>query len=122
MSNAAAVESKALNGVRSGRRFIGEVAFDVRLQVVRELLAALELATDAGQLHLMDRVADILRRTLTEGAVELTPVQQASATTMMAELERERARAAPRFAVFRRAASGVIELLSYAIRPGLAES
>ena len=122
MSNAAAVESKALNGVRAGRRFIGEVAFDVRLQVVRELLAALELATDAGQLHLMDRVADILRRTLTEGAVELTPVQQASATTMMAELERERARAAPRFAVFRRAASGVIELLSYAIRPGLAES
>ena len=122
MPSLAVVESKAVNGVGAGRRYIGEVALDVRLQVVRELLAALELATDAGQVHLMDRVAEILHRTLAEGAIQLTPAQQASATTMMAELERERARAAPRFAVFRRAASGVIELLSYAIRPGLAES
>jgi len=122
MPSLAVVESKAVNGVGAGRRYIGEVALDVRLQVVRELLAALELATDAGQVHLMDRVAEILHRTLAEGAIQLTPAQQASATTMMAELERERARAAPRIGVFRRPASGVIELLAHAIRPALAES
>ncbi len=76
-----------------------------RLEIARELVGALEQATGAGQPHVMDRVARILRR----ATLSISP--RAAVTGIADALEREVSRVAPDLEAFRERAARLVDLI-----------
>ena len=91
---------------------VGAMSLAARLGVVDELLRALELVTQAGQEHVMNKILGILRREILRVAAPFAAADLASLLNAMAELEHEAGRIAPTAAAFNRHArvvTGVLE-------------
>jgi len=82
-----------------------------RLDVVAELTQALDLATQPGQQHLMDKVVGILRGEILEIDVPLGPADLECLLDAMSGLEHEAGRIVPVTNVFNRQAHVVIDAL-----------
>ena len=82
-----------------------------RLGLVSELTQALELATRAGQEHLMNKVLAILRGELLEVRAPLGGADLARLLGAMSELEHEAGRISPLPNAFNRQARAVIDAL-----------
>jgi hypothetical protein len=93
---------------------VGPVPSSERLQIARELLAALKDATRPGQAHLMHRVLSILQRELLNPDLPLSSGQAAAVLSAVAELEHEAARTVPDTALFSDRAQSVVDLLALA--------
>jgi hypothetical protein len=87
------------------------VASAQRLNVVDELMGALELVTQAGQQHVMNKILSILRREILSMASPVAAVDLASLLDAMAELEHEAGRIAPTADAFNRHARVVTGVL-----------
>jgi hypothetical protein len=96
----------------TGSASVGQVSSAERLEIAGQLLAALDLATGAGQAHLMRRILDIVREEIRWPTFWLTDGQLATVTATIGDLEHEVARLAPDPKVFRGLAPGLLELLS----------
>jgi hypothetical protein len=92
----------------------GRVSSAERLEIVSELLAAIDQATGAGQAHLMRRIVGIIREEILWPGVRLGP-QLAKVMATVADLDHEVARLAPDPEEFCRRASGVLELLLFGL-------
>jgi hypothetical protein len=82
-----------------------------RLIVVNELMRALELVTQAGQQHVMNKILAILRREMLLVAAPFAAPALACLRQAMAELEHEAGRIAPTAAAFNRHARVIIGVL-----------
>ena len=90
----------------------GAMSLAARLNVVEELMCALELVTRAGQQHVMNKILAILRREMLLVAAPFATADLASLLDAMAELEHEAGRLAPTAAAFNRhvrVVTGVLE-------------
>jgi hypothetical protein len=85
-----------------------------RLEIVGELLLALDQATGPAQAHLMRRTLGIVRQEVLWTGLRLTGWRHAMAVATMGDLDREVVRLAPDLEEFRRRTSGLIDLLSAA--------
>jgi hypothetical protein len=91
---------------------VGQVSSAECLEIAGQLLAALDLATGAGQAHLMRRILRIIREEIRWPTFWLTDGPLATVRATTGDLEHEVARRAPDPKVFRGLASGLLELLS----------
>ena len=91
-----------------------EPSRQAKLDVVRELLAALDTATIPGQHYLMDRVIDLLGQETSRTSGGMTDWQRQSITGALAELVRQAARMVPDEATFRARAEMLTDVLRVA--------
>lgn len=89
-----------------------EPSRQAKLDVVVELLAALDTATIPGEHYLMDRVIELLGQEVARTSDRMTDWQRQSLSGALAELVRQAARMVPDEAMFRARA----ELLTDALR------
>lgn len=84
---------------------------DEKRQAVREMLAALDTATHAGQHHLMTKVLVVLGQEMSRSHPPLGEVQRLAIARSLEALAREAARRAPDEAAFARTASQLVDAL-----------
>ena len=82
------------------------------IEIARELLDMLTVATRSGQSHLMRRVLDILQPDVNRPTVRLTEPQLSAVLAAVTELQQEAVRAAPDIVRFCLRATHVIDILS----------
>jgi hypothetical protein len=88
-----------------------EPSRQAKLDVVGELLAALDTATIPGQHYLMDRVIDLLGQEVFRGASRMTDWHRQSVTDALDELVRQAARMVPDEQRFRASAEMLTRVL-----------
>lgn len=89
----------------------GPVSFPERLEVIRELMSALDLATRSGQGHVMRKMLGILRAEILGVGLRLTDGQLGVVMNTLTELEHEAGRVAPLPAAFNDNARVVVDVL-----------
>ena len=100
--------------VRLPTRRRPEPSRQVKLEVVPELLAALDTATTSGQHYVMDRIIDLLGQEASRTASRVSDWQRQSIMGALAELVRQAARLVPDEAVFRARAGMLTDVLRVA--------
>jgi hypothetical protein len=88
-----------------------EPSRQAKLEVVRELLAALDTATIPGQHYVMDRVIGVLGQEVSRASGRMSDWQRQSITGVLAELVRQAARLAPDEATWRARAEMLTDVL-----------
>jgi hypothetical protein len=87
--------------LRWAARWRPEPSRKTKLDVVGELLAALDTATIPGQHYLMERVIDLLGQEVARASSRMTDWQRQTVTGALAELVRQAGRMVPDEATFR---------------------
>jgi hypothetical protein len=82
-----------------------------KLDVVGELLAALDTATIPGQHYVMDRIIDVLGQEVSRASGRMTDWQRQTITGALAELVRQAARMVPDETTFRARAEMLTDVL-----------
>ena len=89
-----------------------EPSSSAKLEVVRDLLAALDSATIAGQRHLMERIIGLVGPDVARVTGQLTDRRRTIIARSLDELAREAARLVPDAGAFRRQAEVLMDVLS----------